>query len=65
MKKIICLIMVAIMSMGMLVGCGSKARQIEENKKIIEQSKKNIDIINKVQDQSDRVKDAIDAYKNN
>ena len=65
MKKIVCLIMVAIMSIGMLVGCGSNARQIEENKKIIEQSKKNIDIINKYQAQSDKVKDAIDAYNNN
>ena len=65
MKKIICLIMVAIMSIGILVGCGSNARQIEENNRIIEQNKKKMDIINKVQDQSGRVQDAIDAYKNN
>lgn len=64
MKKALSLILVAIMGMGMLVGC-SNARQIEENKRIIEQSKKNIDIINKYQAQSDKVKDAIDAYKNN
>ncbi len=63
MKKAVCLILIAIMGIGMLAGC-SNARQIEENKRIIEQSKKELDLINKYQEQSDRVKDAIDAYKN-
>lgn len=64
MEKIIALIVVAIMSIGMLVGCGSNARQIEENNRLIDRYQKNIDAINKVQEQSEKVQDLIDAYKN-
>ena len=64
MKKIITLIVVATMSIGMIVGCSSNARQIEENNRLIDQYQKNIDAINKVQEQSKKVQDLIDAYQN-